>query len=109
MKQGIGHEIFRTAVYVAEMFRTAVRLPVRGFLGTEPLGNPTLGLRECFRLLGSPTSPYSTALVDMFVRLAALLNKPVYDDIFYISSYIALALNYLHFLLVVSFLTQNAS
>ena len=51
MKQGIGHEIFRTAV----------RLPVRGFLGTEPLGNPTLGLRECFRLLGSPTSPYSTA------------------------------------------------
>ena len=32
-----------------------------------------------------------------------------YDDIFYISSYIALALNYLHFLLVVSFLTQNAS
>jgi len=52
-----------------------------------------------FRLLGSPTSPYSTALVDMFVRLAALVNKPVYDDIFYISSYIALALHYLHFLL----------
>jgi hypothetical protein len=45
----------------------------------------------------------------MFVRLAALVNKPVYDDIFYISSYIALALNYIHFLLVVSFLTQNAS
>lgn len=61
MKQGIGHEIFRIAVCVAEIFRTAVRLPVRGFLGTEPLGNPTLGLRECFRLLGSPTSPYSTA------------------------------------------------